>query len=75
MTLLPHNTLQEQVAMGVTLMMLEGVLEGDQSNLFKNISSQHQNKDCLCMPITLDFNASLPGDVPIKFLKCLASGR
>ena len=36
MTSLTHKILQEQVVMGVTLMMLEGVFEGDQPNLFKN---------------------------------------
>ena len=56
MTLLTHKILQEQVAMGVTLMMLEGVFEGDQPNLLKNTSPQPQPKECLCMSTDLDFN-------------------
>ena len=59
MTSLTHKILQEQVVMGVTLMMLEGVFEGDQPNLFKNSAPQSQLKEDLCMSVTFDFNTAL----------------
>ena len=63
--MMPCKILQEQVAMGVTLMMLEGVFEGDQPNLLKNTSPQPQPKECLCMSMDLDFNhTSSTGEMP-----------
>ena len=60
MTSLPHKILQEQVALGVTLMVLEGALEGDSDSLFKKPHFQPSTKEPISMPFTLGLTSDLP---------------
>ena len=59
MTSLPHKILQEQVALGVTLMVLEGALEGDSDSLFKKSHFQPSTKEPISMPFTLGLTSDL----------------
>ena len=60
-----HKTLQEQIAMGITLMFLDGAIEGDQPNIFKNSDLQSLKKECPCMSMILNFNHCPSVDQPV----------
>ena len=60
-----HKTLQEQIVLGVTLMVLEGAIDGDQPNIFKNSDLQSLKKECPCMSMILNFNHCPSVDQPV----------
>ena len=74
MTSLPPKILQEQIAMGVTLMMLEGALEGDSANLLKKPLLQQSTKEPISMPFTLGLTSGLTNDLPPDVSPSVQSG-
>jgi len=51
--------------MGITLMFLDGAIEGDQPNIFKNSDLQSLKKECPCMSMILNFNHCPSVDQPV----------
>ncbi len=54
-----------QIALEFALALSQGTTDFYQDGLFKNASPQPHRKECLCMPVTLDFNkTSSTGNTP-----------
>ena len=71
MTGVHPKTLQDQIAMGMTLMVLEGAWEGGQTALCSRDKCCSFKKESFCMSMILDFNhrASVEQSAPESLIK------